>query len=402
MLMEVIMASGTQWGDEGKGKVNYYLSQFSDVCMRCGGANAEATFYHNGKALHFRMIPSGLMRGNVGIMTDGVLIACDRLLLDIRQVEEIFGDVSDRFMISGNAHVVLPSHRAKDLAMDENVLKISTTRQGIGPAMADRAYRVGVNVDAFIRSGGEPQGQDEHWEEREQYVELLRKYRRDTKRYLAELQKTDKKLLIQGSQGFMLDNMHGTYPSVTSSYTSTAGLLHGAGLPYGSVARSIGILKAYITRLDQSSLFLSECSQSEQEHIRNTGNEFTHTSNVPLRIGWLDLVALRYAQAINHYTELCMTKIDVLSELKEIPVCVGYRYRGEIVDTCYEWSDIDSREYEPVYKVLKGWQRPIRGVRDFTDLPVETRDYVAFIEEQVGVRMSMIGTGPGDEEIIVR
>jgi adenylosuccinate synthase len=400
--MELIIASGAQWGDEGKGKVSYYLSQFSDVCMRAGGgSNAEASFYHQGKGYHFQMIPSGVVRGKVGILADGVLVSCDRLMLEIRQLEEEFGDISDRFMISGNAHVVLPFHRAKDAFLDQNVLKINTIRQGIGPAMADRAYRVGVNVDTFIRTSGKPDGQDEHWEDREQYVKMLRKYRKNTKRYLAELKKTDKTVLIQGSQGFMLDNVHGTYPYVTSSYTSTAGLLHGAGFPYTSVSRNIAITKAYTTRFAVGP-FPTECSESEQEHIRNVGNEFAHTSGTPLRIGWLDLVALRYAQEINHYTELSLTKIDVLSELKEIPVCIGYRHRGETIDTCYEWSNMDVSEYEPVYKVLKGWQRPIRGVQDFMDLPVEARDYVKFLEDQVGVPVTLIGTGPQDEEVIVR
>ncbi|MEK8016629.1 MAG: adenylosuccinate synthetase [Candidatus Parabeggiatoa sp.] len=401
--MELIIASGAQWGDEGKGKVSYYLSQFSDVCMRAGGgSNAEATFYHEGKGYHFQMIPSGVVRGKVGMMGDGVLISCDRLMLELRQLEEEFGDISDRFMISGNAHVVLPSHRAKDAFLDQNVLKINTIRQGIGPAMADRAYRVGVNVDTFIRTGGAPEGHDEHWEEREQYVEMLSKYRKNTKRYLAELKKTDKTVLIQGSQAFMLDNVHGTYPYVTSSYTSTAGLLQGAGLPYNTVTRNIGIVKAYPIRFDRTGHLPTECAESDQEVIRNAGNEFAHTSGTPLRIGWLDMVALRYAQDINHYTEFFFTKIDVLSELKEIPVCIGYRYHGKTIDTCYEWSNMDLSEYEPVYKVLKGWQRPIRGIQDFMELPVEARDYVAFLEDQVGVRVSLIGTGPKDDEVIVR
>lgn len=401
--MELIIASGIQWGDEGKGKTSFYLSQFADVCMRSGGgSNAEASFYHEGKGWHFRMIPSGVIRGKIGLMADGVLISCDHIMNEISQLEEEFGDISHRFMISGNAHVILPSHRAKDVRIDEKLLKIDTTRQGIGPAMADKAYRVGVNVDTFIRCGGEPAGQDEHWEDREKYVEMLRKYRKNTKKYLAELRKTDKTVLIQGSQGFMLDNVHGTYPCVTSSYTSTAGLLHGAGLPYSSVTRNIGILKAYPIRFDRTGPFPTECSQSDQEHIRNAGNEFSHGTNKPLRIGWLDMVALRYAQEINHYTELCLNKIDVLSGLSEIPVCIGYRHRGETMETCYEWSNMDASEYEPVYKVLKGWQRPIRGVQDFMELPVEARDYVTFVEEQLEVPVTMIGTGPKNEEMIVR
>jgi len=400
--MEVILISGTQWGDEGKGKVSYYMSQFTDVCMRCGGgSNAEATFYHEGKDWRFRMIPIGIMRDNIAMITDGALISCDHLLLETNQLEEKFGDVSDRFMISGNAHVVLPSHRKKDAYIDEKVLKISTIRQGIGPAIADRAYRVGVNVYEFINSGGKPQGQTEHWENREKYVEILQKYCKNTKRILMKLCKTDKKILIQGSQGFMLDNIHGTYPAVTSSSTSTVGLLNGAGLPYTSVTRNIGVTKAYITRYSPGP-FPTECSQEDQEKIRNAGNEFSYGSLKPLRIAWLDIAMLRYAHEINDYSEFCLTKLDVLSDFKKIPVCIGYRHRNETINTCYEWSNMDTSEYEPVYKILKGWNCPIRGIRNFEELPTEARDYVKFIENQIGVSVSMIGTGPNDKDMIIR
>ncbi|MDQ7090907.1 MAG: adenylosuccinate synthetase [Methylococcales bacterium] len=400
--MEIIVASDIQWGDEGKGKINYYLSQFTDVSMRCGGgSNAEATFYHNKKGFHFRMMPIGIMHNNVSILSDGVLIGCDHLINEIQQLEAVFGDISSRFMISGNAHVVLPSQRDKDAFLDEKVLKIKTIRQGVGPALADRAYRMGVNVDTFIASGGEPEGQSKHWDDRKLYVKMLTQFRQNTKHYLASLRKTDKKILIQGVQGFMLDNVHGSYPFVTSSYTSSTGLLQGAGLPFSQVSRNIGITKAYLTRYSVGVL-PTECTESEQEYIRKAGNEFSHGTLVALRVGWLDLVALKYAQAINDYTELALTKIDVLSELKEIPVCVAYRYQGKTLDNHYEWSNMDASEYEPVYKVLKGWQCSIRGVQNFMDLPVEAQNYVMFIEEQLGVRVSMIGTGPLNEELIIR
>lgn len=401
--MQVIVATGSQWGDEGKGKVSYYLSQFVDVCMRCGGgSNAEATFYHQGKGWHFQMIPAGVVRGKIGMLTDGVLISCDRLMLEIEMLEAEFGDISDRFMISGNAHVILPFHRAKDTELDEKILKINTIKQGIGPAIADRAYRLGVNVDTFIRTNGQPAGFETHWEDREEYVAMLKKYRADTKRYLHELRKTDKTVLIQGSQAMMLDNMHGTYPHVTSSHTSVVGLLQGAGLPYNTVNRNVGIVKAYPIRFDRTGPLPTECAEKDQQHIRDAGNEYSHTTKTPLRIGWLDLVALRYAHAINNYSEFFLTKIDVLSELAEIPVCIGYRYQGEIMDTCYQWSNLDLTEYEPVYEVLKGWQTPIRGISNFNALPVEAQNYVKFIEQQVGVAVTMIGTGPKDHETIVR
>ena len=401
--MKLIVVSGIQWGDEGKGKTSFYFSQFADACVRCGGgSNAEYSFYHEGEGWHLQMIPSGVVRGKIGILADGVLIHCDRLMAEIHQVEAKFGDISDRFMISGNAHVVLPSHREKDAELDERVLNIDTTRQGIGPAMADRAYRVGVNVDTFIRCSGEPASQNEHWQKREAHVEMLRKYRKNTKRYLSELKNTDRTVLIQGSQAFMLDNVHGTYPYVTSSYTSTAGLLHGAGLPYNSVTRNIGVLKAYPIRFDRTGPLPTECGDRDAEYIRHAGREYSYTSGRPLRIGWLDLVALRYAQEINYYTEFCMNKIDVLSGLQEIPVCIGYRYRGETMKICYEWSNAKIGEYEPVYKILQGWQRPIAGMRDFMDLPVDARDYIQFVEDEVGVRVSTIGTGPRDEDAIAR
>lgn len=401
--MEITIVSGCQWGDEGKGKISYYLSQFSDICMRVGGgSNAESTFYHEGKSWHFQMLPSGIVRKKIAILGDGILINCAQLILEIQKLEEKYENISNYLMISGNAHIVLPYHIKKDTLLDESILKIKTIRQGIGPAIADRAYRIGINVDDFIKAKGEPNNYNEYWNNRKQYVEILKKYRKNTKQYLSELKKINKKILIQGTQGFMLDNIHGTYPFVTSSYTSSMGLLHGAGLPYSKVSRNIGIAKAYVTRFSVGG-FPTECSKKIQEKIRNIGKEFAHTSNTPLRIGWLDFVALKYAQEINNYTEFCITKLDVLSELKEIPVCIGYLYHGKIMNTFYEWSNIDIlNKIEPIYKILKGWQSSIRGIQRFEQLPIEAQNYITFFEYQTGVKVSLISTGPKDEEIIIK
>ncbi len=403
--MEITIMSGTQWGDEGKGKCAYYMSQFSDISIRSiGGANAGARFYHEGKKededWFFRMLPAGMLRDNVGVIADGVVIGLERLVFEIDKLEQHFGDLSERLLISGNAHIILPSHIDKDAEMDEGVLNIGTVRQGNGPVHADRTLRTGVSVDEFIESEGKPDGQTKHWNN-EAFLKTLKKYRANSKLFLSNAGKSGKKILIQGTQGFMLDNMHGTYPHATSANTSSMGILHGAGLPYSKVVRNIGVTKAYTTRYSQG-LMPTECPPDTVAHIRSLGNDVSNDVGKNLRIGWLDIVALRYAQEINQFSELFLTKIDALSELDEIPVCIGYDTGDEVLDICHEWSRKGPAKYKPVYKNLKGWKHPIRGLQNYDELPQEAKDYIAFIEGLLETPVSYVGTGPKNWEIIDR
>ncbi len=388
-----------------RGNALNYMSQFSDICIRSiGGANAGATFHYEGKEededWYFSMLPVGMLRDNVGVIADGVVIGLKRLVFEIDKLELHSGDLSGRLLISGNAHVVLPSHIDKDAEMDEGVLNIGTVRQGNGPAHADRMSRTGVSVDEFIESEGKPDGQTKHWNN-EVFLKTLKRFRCNSKLFLSNTGKSGKKILIQGTQGFMLDNMHGTYPHATSANTSSLGVLHGAGLPYSKVTRNIGVTKAYTTRYSQG-FMPTECPSDAEAHIRSLGNEISHDLGKHLRIGWLDLVALSYAQEINQYSELFLTKLDVLSELDEIPVCVGYDTGDEILDICHEWSRKGQTKYKPVYKSMKGWKRPIRGLQNYEELPQEARDYIAFIEDRLETPVNFIGTGPKDREIIDR
>lgn len=399
--MEVFIVSGTQWGDEGKGKVAFYISQFTDVSIRCGGgSNAETTIYHKGKEWDIQMLPVGIIRGNIGLIADGLLINCKRLLYEIENLENKYGNVKDLLKISGNAHIVLPSHIEKDKYLDEKILKISTIKQGIGPALADRVLRTGISVDDYIDTYKKFNREIDDWQDREKYVRVLNKFRANTKECISKLSSTNKKILIQGSQGFMLDNVHGTYPYVTSSHTSTVGLLHGVGLPYTKVTRNIGVCKPYVTRYSTGPL-PTECSVDEQNYIRDKGNEYSYSLRKPLRIGWLDLIALKYAQEINQYSELCLTKIDVLSGIINIPICIGYEYKGKVFNSCFDWNSQVSFDYKPIYKIFKGWSKNIRGIKTLSELPAEAKDYISFIEEFVKVKISMISTGPKDEEMII-
>jgi len=399
--MKLNIAVGAQWGDEGKGKINLHLAQGADICMRCGGgSNAECSVYHEGKEFHFRMLPAGMVRGRIGLIGDGVLIRCDRLMKDVQALEAHFGDLSDRLIISGNAHVVMPDHVRLD-GRNNDTGKTETIREGVGPAVADRAHRIGVTVDQFIAADGEL-AHYEPWEDRATFVALLKKYRGNIKEYLAGVRNSDVSVMIQGSQALMLDAIHGVYPAVTSTNTTTTGMLYGAGLPYSAVTRNIGICKAFPTRFDDTGPLPTEIPSPEQERIRALANEFCHVPIKALRVGYQDLVALRYSHQINDYSELCLNKIDVMTGLDRIPICVGYERDGRVFDAFYDWHTIADRPVTPVYEYLPGWTEDIRGAQTFTALPRNAQNYISFIEETVGVPIRIIGTGPADHEMIVR
>ena len=400
--MHITIVNGAHWGDEGKGKICHYLSQQTDVSVRCnGGSNAGHQVVIGNESISFRMLPIGIVNGNMGLITGEVVLGCDWLLRDIKIAEEKLGSISERLLISENAHVVLPQHRQRDTKLDQNSLKIGTTKQGIGPAISDRRSRVGVDLKSFLAGNVGSFGPlPDIYQE---YRQVLQQYAGSTNEYFAKqkAQKKELKILIESGQGFMLDNTHGTYPFVTSSHTSSAGLLHGAGLPVTWLKRNIAVTKAYVTRYSVGP-FVARCEPQQEQQLREFGNEYGNHSRKPMLCGWFDLVALRYAQHVNHYTELCINKLDVLSPYDEIPVCVGYKYKGQILDTLYEWNNLDQDAYQPVYKVLKGWRKDISGLQSFAELPPEAQDYIKFIEDAVEVPVTLIGTGPKNNDVIDR
>lgn len=400
--MKITIVNGAQWGDEGKGKLTHSLATQHDICVRCnGGSNAEHTFFHAGEIFKFRLLPIGLMQGNTAIISDNVVIGCDWLASDIKQAEKILGNLEGKLLISSNAHIVLPVHRERDAKLDDNKLKIGTIRQGVGPAIADRVSRVGINVATYLENYRELADEFGCWEETENYVELLKRHVCDTKKYLFENSSDNKRIMLEGAQGFMLDNIYGTYPFVTSSFTTTAGLLHGAGLPHHMLKRNIGVVKAYVTRFSTGP-FVTQAAPAFEQLLRDTGGEYSTYIKKPMRCGWFDMVAMRYAHQINHYTEIAMNKLDVLSVLDEIPICIGYRHKGKIFDIMYDWSNQEIENYEPIYKTFKGWRQNIRGINDFNDLPLAAKDYVHFIEDELNVPIVSVGTGPEQNDMIFK
>ncbi len=406
--MKTIIVGGAQLGDEGKGKLTDVLAAEADISIRCsGGANAEHTVMRNGQPLRFRVLPLGILSGNLALISPNVVLGIELLARDIRAAEALLGDLTGRLLVSPDAHLALPHHIRHSKQKNS---AIGTIGQGVGPANADRKLRRGLSLGRYLRA---LHGDHEHDHDdvelslspsMREDLELIGRYVGSTNRAIAERNHRDPNttILIEGSQGFMLDNLFGTYPYVTSACLSSAALLHGAGLPWSSVSRNIGVVKAYLSRYSRGP-FVTRCAPEDERALQQHGNEVATPPDVRLiDCGWFDIVALRYAQRMNDYTELCVNKLDCLSYLDEIPICVQYRYCGEVMSDLYEWSELDTEKLEPIYEHLPGWRRDIRGVTRFDELPVAAQGYIRFIERHVGVPVRYIGTGPGREDIINR
>lgn len=411
--METTIISGAQFGDEGKGKVCYHLSKNSDISIRCsGGTNAEHTFMHNGSMLKFRILPIGIINGNIAIITGNVVINCTILLEEIKKAKSIIGDISGRLFISENADIILPKHRE----ISKSNVNIGTIGHGVGPANADRRLRQGISLKAYYNNINEFLDISD---KDKIALKKIKKYVCNTEKFLEKENSNNKKLkvLIEGNQGFLLDNLYGTYPYVTSSSLSSTAFLHGAGIAVNSLKRNVGVIRSYLSRFSVGPL-VTRCTGDELNALRNAGNEYdVPTSRYErelfnynkygrkgrgLDCGWLDIVALKYAHYMNSYTEFYLNKLDVLSYLDEIPVCIGYEYKGKLFHTFYEWSYLKEDDCKPVYKMIKGWKKNIFGINSPEQLPSEAEDYIKCIEDMIEVPIRFVGTGPGIEETIDR
>jgi adenylosuccinate synthase len=420
--MNIDILLGLQWGDEGKGKIVDALSPDYDIVARFqGGPNAGHSLEFNNVKHVLHLIPSGIFHpGKLNIIGNGVVVDPAVFKKEIEALGPPVEELTKRLIISNKANLILPSHRVLDAAYEllKGNSKIGSTLKGIGPAYTDKTGRNGLRVGDILRDDFR-QKYDEHlknhliilknydfkydlkdyengWFEG---IELLKKFKISNTEYLInEYAVSGKRILAEGAQGTMLDVDFGSYPFVTSSSTISAGACIGLGISPKLIGDIFGIFKAYCTRVGCGP-FPTELHDDTGEKLRNTGHEFGSTTGRPRRCGWLDLPAMKYSIMINGITKLFMTKSDVMSGFKSVNICTSYKINGK---TCNELPFSNDSKIEPVYTELEGWEDTITNAREFNDLPEALKKYIAFIEKQTGVPVTMVSVGPDREETIFR
>jgi adenylosuccinate synthase len=422
--MPAIVLLGAQWGDEGKGKATDLLGDRVDYVVRYqGGNNAGHTVVIGDQKYALHLLPSGILSPNViPVIGNGVVIDPAVLLTEIKGLNERGIDTS-KLKISTNAHLITPYHRTID-KVSERFLgksKIGTTGRGIGPAYADKINRIGIRVqDLFdpsilkqkIEAALHDKNQilikvfnrkgitvDEVLDEYLGYAQILKPYVVDTALLLDQALKAGKNVLLEGSQGTLLDVDHGTYPFVTSSNPTAGGASTGSGIGPTKITRVIGILKAYTTRVG-SGPFPTELFDEDGDALRKIGGEVGVTTGRNRRCGWFDAPIARYAVRVNGLTDFFLTKLDVLTGWEKIPVCVAYEVDGVRVDELPA-SQSDFHHAKPIYEYLPGWKESISKAKTVADLPKNAQEYVKFLEKVSGAPISAIGVGPGRDETIV-
>lgn len=412
---------GIVFGDEGKGKVvDFFTPRYDVVARFAGGPNAGHTIIFDGKKFVLRSIPSGIFdEGKTNIIGNGCVIAPDLFMAEARELEAAGYDIAPRLHISRRAHLILPTHRVLDRAYEaaKGKNKVGTTGKGIGPAYSDKAARVGLRVGDIeenfeekyraLKARHEQILRDLHytdydiaeeeklWMEGVEYMLRFKLYNTEAEinRALAE----GKSVLAEGAQGSLLDIDHGTYPFVSSSSTTAGGVCTGLGVAPNTIDRVFGIFKAYSTRVG-SGPFPVELFDETGETLRRIGHEYGAVTGRNRRCGWIDLVALKYAIMINGVTDLVMMKGDVLDEFETIKVCTAYKKGDEMVTE----MPYDTEGYEAVYEELPGWQTPLTEIREEKDFPPAFSAYIAYLEKQLAVRISIVSVGPDREATIIR
>jgi adenylosuccinate synthase len=413
---------GAQWGDEGKGKIVDVLSEdFSVVARYAGGHNAGHTVIINGKKFILQLVPCGVLRpGCRSVIGNGVVLDPIAFLKEVAALRETGVQVDGSLFVSNRAHVILPYHRMIELA-SENApgrVKIGTTSRGIGPAYEDKMGRRGLrvadlldlkllrkhienachekNMIAHALFNSEPLDPDKMYQEYAEASAKVAPFVCDTAALLNQALADGESVLFEGAQGTMLDIDHGTYPFVTSSSATSGGAVIGTGVAPTAIDTVIGVTKAYCTRVGGGP-FPSEALDANGDLLRARGNEYGAVTGRPRRCGWLDLPLLRYAGMINGISWLVVTKLDVLDELAEIPVCVGYKINGKVsAEIPAHASGYDA--IECVYHAMPGWRTPTQGITRIEKLPQAAREYLAFLEKETDARIGMVSTGPGREQ----
>jgi adenylosuccinate synthase len=423
--MPAIVLLGAQWGDEGKGKVTDLLGGQVDYVVRySGGNNAGHTVVTpDGQRYALHLMPSGALSPTaIIVIGNGVVVDPKVLLTEIDGLIERGVDVS-RLRISGDAHLIMPHHRALDRVVERYLgsSRIGTTGRGIGPAYGDKVARMGIRVQDLLDPGILRQKLDLVLREKNQmlfkvynrkamdldsvveeylaYAERLRPYIAETRSMLWGALERGETVLLEGAQATMLDMDHGTYPFVTSSNPTAGGACVGAGIPPTSITKVIGVTKAYTTRVG-SGPFPTELFDEFGVHLRKTGHEYGTTTGRERRCGWYDAVVARYATRLNGITDLVVTKLDVLSGLEKVPICVGYEIDGERTDEM-PMSQTGFHHARPIYEEFDGWWEDISKCRSVEELPDNARRYLERIAELSGTRVSVVGVGPGREENVI-
>jgi adenylosuccinate synthase len=422
--MSCTVVVGTQWGDEGKGKIVDLLAERADVVARYqGGNNAGHTLVLGDETYKLRLVPSGVLwPGTLCVLGAGVVLDPEVLMEELDGLEQRGIDLSG-VRISGNAHLIMPWHKIIDADSELMLgrLQIGTTRRGIGPTYADKASRVGIRVQDLLDEKilrqkiqtalsvknvllrkiyhQRPLDKDVLTEATLRYAERIRPFIADTSLIVNRALDDGQTVLCEGAQATLLDLDHGTYPFVTSSNPIAGGACVGLGIGPTRITAVLGVAKAYLTRVGAGG-FPSEADEEGSERIREHGGEYGTVTGRERRCGWLDLVGLRFAARINGLTQLAVTKLDVLSIFDRIPVCVGYRLPDGTVLDEFPAHQSDFHHAQPVYEELEGWNTDISGVRTFDALPAAARGYLEFIEQQVGVPVAIVGTGQRRDQII--
>jgi adenylosuccinate synthase len=424
--MSNVIVLGAQWGDEGKGKVVDLLAERFDIVARYqGGHNAGHTVFIREKKFVLKLIPSGILRpGVLAVIGNGVVIDLAALIEEMDALEASGIEVGQRLRISNRAHVIFPFHRLIEKMSEarENRIPIGTTSRGIGPCYEDKTGRRGIRIaDLFdpksFRALYDTLGEDKRTlaetfqlnepidyaeirRQTEEYAARIQPLVCDTAALLAEARTRGKRILFEGAQGTMLDIDHGTYPFVTSSSATAGGASTGTGVPPTCIDGVIGVSKAYITRVG-SGPFPTESTDGGGDLLRREGNEFGAVTGRPRRCGWFDAPLLRYAAMVNGFDTLFVTKLDVLDQLEEIPVCVQYRLCG--ADVTHMPATYGALEaIEPVYHRMPGWLVSTRGISRYDDLPERAQSYLKFLEECTGVEIGGVSTGPERNETVIR
>ena len=418
MRAKTAVVLGAQWGDEGKGKIVDVLSErFTAVARYAGGHNAGHTVIIGDQKFVLQLIPCGVLRpGCRGIIGNGVVLDPIAFLKEVAKLRALGVAVDERLFVSNRAQVILPYHRMIELAAESapGRQKIGTTSRGIGPAYEDKMARSGLRIVDLLRPellkvhieaacaeknaivhalfGASPLDPAQIYDEYAAAAEQVRPFVTDTGRLLNKILAEGGSVMFEGAQGTMLDIDHGTYPFVTSSSATAGGAATGTGVGPTAIGTVISVTKAYVTRVGEGP-FPTEIHEAVGDHLRARGTEYGAVTGRPRRCGWLDIPLLRYSNQVNGAEWLVITKLDVLDELEEIPICVGYEIGGKVTDEIP--ADVQGLEQiKPVYTRMKGWRSSTEGITEFDKLPQAAREYLRFQERESGAKIGMVSTGP--------